>query len=179
MNVIHLSDTGAHMHFQIVWLMPLKLFSCCVDTHSDPISLIFNRERTNRFLRWLMLRFSPMSIWLPDFNPSMVAQLWLRPRLPRGNGMRIPQPRALTRLSRQPTPSSARQLHQLGHKWHSCRALLRRPQRLVAARPSRTSRGGARRRCRSVLHRHVGGPRAHALLRSTTTASTADLIQMA
>ena len=176
------------MHFQIVWLMPLKLFSCCADTRSDPISLIFNRERTNRFLRWLMLRLSPMRIWLPDFNPSMVAQLWLRPRLPRGNGMRIPQPRAHTRLSRQPTPSSSRQLHQLGHRWHSCLAPLRRPHRpqclaalplrrlhrpqgLAAARP--WPRGF------SVLPRHVGGPRAHALLGSTTTTSTADSIPMA
>ena len=161
------------MYFQIVWLMPLKLFRCCADTRSDPISLIFNRERTNRFLRWLSLRLSPMRTWLPDFNPSMVAQLWLRPRLPRGNGMRIPQHRAHTRLSRQPTPSSARQLHQLGHKWHSCRARPRRPrwsQYLVAARP--WHRGF------SVLPRHVGGPRAHALLGSTTT-STADSIPIA
>ena len=161
------------MHFQIVWLIPLKLFSCCADTHSDPISLIFNRERTNRFLRWLSLRLSPMRTWLPDFNPSMVAQLWLRPRLLRGNGIRIPQTRAHTRLSRQPTPSSARQLQQLGHKWHSCRALLRRPHQPQGLAAARSWPRGF-----SVLPRHVGGPRAHALLGSTTT-STADSIPMA
>ena len=106
------------MHFQIVWLMPLKLFSCCADTHSDPISLIFNRERTNRFLRWLMLRLSPMRTCLLKLDRNMVAQLWLRPRLQRDTGMRIPQPRAHKRLPQQSClqlPARRRLLEQLAN----------------------------------------------------------------
>ena len=54
--------------------------------------------------------FSVPSRWLDSnlrkllwkyLEKNMVAQLWSRPRLPRGTGMRIPQPRALRRLTRR------------------------------------------------------------------------------